>query len=191
MERKGDKADRLWRALRAAPDGLTYAEMTARARISLSGARANVAGWLRAGFLEKAQQAHQKPATYRVTGTAPTDTPRLSRDGSTRTETPPRQRLWQSMRMLGEFQVSELMLVARSSRSAAYNFIISLQRAGFVRMSRTYGWKSNRQARYRLVRRSGPKAPFVTRCTATGTRRLHDPNTNETFDVTKGREHAR
>lgn len=86
-----------------------------------------------------------------------------------------RYHAWQSMRMLRQFTISELVATAEISASNIDKYLRVLRACGYVRttQAKRNGSKGGHQ-RYLLVKDTGPNPP---RCWSNGV--LYDPNTGE------------
>lgn len=82
-----------------------------------------------------------------------------------------RQRMWQSMRLLGNFKTNTIASVAETTANHARQYISGLTKAGYIilagKQSYTHIW--------RLVKNTGPKAPEVSRLKDL----VYDPNLNK------------
>lgn len=104
------------------------------------------------------------------------ETPRLRRDGTPLPE-PATATLWRTMKMLQTFTASDLAALAttperRIGRVTATSYLKRLHAAGVVACIQPGG--ARKEARYRLVRNTGAKAPQILRGL-----KVWDPNTNE------------
>ena len=83
-----------------------------------------------------------------------------------------RDRAWQSMRMLRQFSIPDLVATAEIGAENAAKYVRGLERAGYLRVGQPQraGVKAG-HAIYRLVRDSGPRAP---RMQSNG--QTYDPN---------------
>ena len=88
-----------------------------------------------------------------------------------------RQLLWQSMRVLREFTIVDLVTTAESTKRNAQQYVQALTRARYLRQTSTKRSTTLNPARFRLIRNTGPLAPRAGR---TG---VLDPNTGEQFDL--------
>ena len=71
-----------------------------------------------------------------------------------------RDRLWQSMRMLPEFTLPDLVATAETSYDNAKKYVRGLERAGYLRRAREKrNGRKGGHAAWRLVRDTGPRAP--------------------------------
>ncbi|MDC8012263.1 hypothetical protein [Tahibacter soli] len=84
-----------------------------------------------------------------------------------------RTRVWNAMRILRDFTVGDLLAVCElTNRQSLLTFCSQLRRAGYL-LQRRGDEPRHEQARYRLIRNSGPACPALVR---KGTA-LFDPNT--------------
>jgi len=94
-----------------------------------------------------------------------------------------RKRLWNAMRVLGKFTISDLVSnAARGEEKDAYNnarrYVRGLDRAGYFRNLRGVkgnSLTSNNLKRFALIRNSGPEAPMLRPSKS----EVYDPNTGE------------
>ncbi len=88
-----------------------------------------------------------------------------------------RDRAWQSMRILRQFSLPDLMATAEIGKDNARKYIIGLRRAGYLVLARQKddGRKGGHEI-YRLVRDNGPKAPRLQTDGNT-----YDPNTHQVY----------
>lgn len=137
-----------------------------------------------AGYLERIRGA--SPIRWRLVKDTGVDAPRVRPDGSA-IGPHPREQMWRTMRIIGEFSVRELAISASTESvpvtvAAATQYIRRLERAGIVR--RVLVDRSG--DRYRLLksRYTGPRPPVVRR---DGT--ILDLNTGEILRPTGGGRH--
>lgn len=171
----------LWEVLRRADEPLTINELAERSGAKRIPVDQRIRRYFKAGYVIRSGE--RPPFRYRIAKDAPSDVPRVSKDGQRRPSTTPRQRMWSSMRMLGEFRIPELMLVARVSRSMAYTYVSELARAGYVATTANRDPNRGTLARFRLARRSGPRPP-VCRKPKGGRSFIFDPNTDAEIEIT-------
>ena len=90
-----------------------------------------------------------------------------------------RQKLWQAMRILRGFSISDLMAVTeQSNRASVLTYLGQLRRAGFVRIQRGNGGR-HEPSHFVLIRDSGPKAPGLLRNGAV----VYDLNTETEYPL--------
>lgn len=160
----------LWQAVLAAPKGVTVPELQAETGVAEATIRHVLERWVTQGHL-----AH---AASRKTGKT-----RDARVYKVSAKTPqpfgsPEYRMWQAARHLGTFSAADL--AAHSSVEGgpvtleeAHRYCRMLLGAGYLRvMSKAKPGKS--PARYKLIKKTGPKAPIRRRVTV-----VIDPNTGE------------
>lgn len=93
-----------------------------------------------------------------------------------------RTKLWEAMRILREFTVSELMAVCeleKKRRHAVLTYVSQLRRAGFVRIARAGNQGRQEQHTFRIARNSGPRPPAIVRYGAA----MYDPNTELEYSL--------
>lgn len=161
----------------------TVADVHGKTNAALDTVRGYVASLVRAAYLELVEQRERgggRPAAnvYRLLK-APSEAPRLRRDGTPVEMGGAREQMWRTMRMLGQFTVRDLVVAASTARtpikeSDAKDYLRYLRLAGYL--------VSQRQALpggpavYRLLpgRYTGPRPPMVQRV-----KRVWDPNLNK------------
>lgn len=90
-----------------------------------------------------------------------------------------RAKLWQAMRILRTFTTFELQAVTESEqRHAARTFVAQLLRAGFI-AAPPGNRGSHAPLRYKLIRDTGPAAPWLIHCGAA----MYDPNTDTEYPI--------
>ncbi|MCG8635424.1 MAG: hypothetical protein MI863_16445 [Desulfobacterales bacterium] len=87
----------------------------------------------------------------------------------------PESRLWEAIIDLKVFLADDLVKLKISSKTAVYQYLALLVRAGFLRKERTN--ETSNQCRYTLIKKNGPAAPIIGR-----TWFLFDPNSGKTWD---------
>lgn len=89
-----------------------------------------------------------------------------------------RDRAWQSMRILRQFSVPDLVATAEIGRDNAHKYVRGLRRAGYLRVVREKreGVTGGHEA-YMLVRDTGPKAPRLQTDGNT-----YDPNEHQVYE---------
>lgn len=105
-------------------------------------------------------------------------TPRFRKNGEPVTQGMGNQNIWRSMRMMAEF--SPLDLAAHSStdtvevsEATVRSYCTHLLRAGYLRVL-VKAVPGKRQARYRLIKNTGPLPPKIQRV-----KQVFDPNLNQ------------
>jgi hypothetical protein len=88
-----------------------------------------------------------------------------------------RDRAWQSMRILRQFTVIDLMATAEMTHANASAYIRALARSGYLRVAQPAKSVLGGQAVYQLVRDTGPYAP---RLQTDG--RTYDVNTHQIYE---------
>lgn len=90
-----------------------------------------------------------------------------------------RQRMWNAMRMLQRFNVTNIATTSSVSISVARAYINSLQATGYLKVVTTHGG-AGRYATYQLIRNTGPNYPSINRAQVAMDRNngeFHIPNT--------------
>lgn len=158
----------------------TIADLAKAARVKHGTAHEYVRGLVAAGYLELQGKAQAPDAScsrfqrnlYRLVHDCGIEAPRVRRDGS---ELPAsgRERMWRTMRVLGDFTVHDLVIHASAGGPAvahqeAETYCRWLARAGYLRAS-----GKGEAVRFRFIktRYSGPRPPMIQRV-----HRLWDPN---------------
>lgn len=135
------------------------------------------AGYVRRESLDSEREGGRyRAVAYVLARDIGVEAPRLRNDGSAVTQGLPREQLWRSMRILGEFNAIELCVTAttpaaRVNETDVKRYLSRLHRAGYLHCVRP--GVPGRLARYRLLasRNTGPRPPVVQ---ASGD--LYDPN---------------
>lgn len=147
----------------------TYAELAAQLATDASTIGAFVRGWESQGWVERVGDgvAH---ATFRVIAGP---RPEPSTGGSRQTN------MWRAMRGLGGFTPVDIAAHAdtgtvRVTLEDARAYIGVLFRHDYLRCTRKADPSKGREASYKLIRNTGPKAPVLKRIRA-----VIDPNTGE------------
>jgi len=114
------------------------------------------------------------PTVYELVQDIGVEAPRVRRDGSLCTQGLPREQMWRTMKLLAEFTPRELAVAASTEAHPvadedARDYVKHLLRADYLRI--IVPATKRRQARYRLVRNTGPKPPMVQRLKS-----VFDPN---------------
>lgn len=146
-------------------------------------------GLVAAGYLELVKKAtHREPATYRLARDNGSEAPRVRRDGTAVTQGLAQEQMWRTLRQLkGDTNGRELAAHASTpaipvAEVAARDYLLNLHNAGYLartKEGRVTGRNVSRtQARYRLVKNTGPRPPMVCR-----TNCLYDPNIGEIVRV--------
>lgn len=75
----------------------------------------------------------------------------------------PRQKMWNTMRVMRKFSVMDLMMAAEVGRVCAHGYASLLVKAGYLRELSPGGNRKGAQAVYLLLRYTGPKSPVEKR----------------------------
>ena len=177
MSRRSD----IWKVIRRERE-VTVDSLRAATGAPTSTVRPYLHALTRAGVLtaERREGGQGRQTLYTLARDVGPGAPRINYATKTViTAAGPRQRAWQSMRVLREFDVGELMATAECSSQVANVLIQDLRAAGYAVLARPTNRAIARRARYRLARDTGPLP--VTR--SRKRRQITDPNTNEVFEV--------
>lgn len=171
---------RVWdsiRAQRGAP--FTLAGVTP-GDVPLATARTYLQCLLAGGYIGLAgEPAPFATCAWRLIEDAGAEAPRVRKDGSPVTQGLAQEQMWRTLRMMkGDTNARELAAHASTPEvpvreSAAADYLGNLHRAGYlacVKPGKGVG-RGGIQARYRLVRDTGPRPPMVCR-----THAIYDPN---------------
>jgi len=193
LERAGalTPRDRIWAAIRAfshpTASGALFspAEVMVMTALHADTVRTYIQGLAAAGYLQRHEahrpfdQPRREFAQYRLVRDVGADGPRVTADGKPVTAGQGREGMWQSLRVLREFNADELALAASSashvvSTEEAVNYLYHLRKAGYV--AEAVPARPGTKARYRFVRsrNTGPRAPIVGR-----DKSVMDANTGE------------
>lgn len=166
----------VWAAIRKHPNHFTLGDVpgqvnraTARDYLRCLEAGGYVA---RNGGGGRGALGHPAPVEYRLLKDQGVEAPRLTRDGKPVTQGRGREQMWRAMAAMASFDCRELAVFAstddhRVALSEARDYAGALHQAGYL-VAR------GRPARYRLVRRTGPKPPQVQRARQVWDANLHE-----------------
>jgi transposase len=187
MEMVGGKGSRqrAWEAIRKHAGAFTCCQIARKAKVEDDTLYTYLVSLERGGYLscEKGQgvtiQTSSKWILIRDNGI---EAPRVTRDGKPVTQGLGTEAMWRSMRIVGEFNTTELVAHAWASRvnvseQTAKTYIGALKGAGYlvvVAEARSRGiGKGAVQARYRIApgKYTGPRPPMIQR-----TKSVYDPN---------------
>ncbi|ANT39883.1 Phage protein [Rhodovulum sp. P5] len=115
------------------------------------------------------------PARYTLIRDAGHHAPRLRADGSAVTQGAGTRNMWRSMNMMGEFSALDLAVHSTAgdvtvTEATAKSYCTALLKAGYLRVVQK-ARPGVRPAIYRLVRKTGPRAPQIQRV-----KQVWDPN---------------
>ncbi|WP_229455107.1 hypothetical protein [Massilia sp. KIM] len=187
MELVGGKGSRqrAWEEMRRHAGPFTCFQIARKAKVDDETLFTYLNSLERAGIVQcervegKAIQRHAKWTIVRDNGV---EAPRVTRDGKPVTQGLGTEAMWRSMRIIGEFNTTELAAHAETSgvrvtQETAKSYISALFNAGYllrVAESRSRGFgRGQVQARYRLApgKYTGPRPPMIQR-----TKQVYDPN---------------
>ena len=193
LERSGafTPRDRIWAAIRAfRHTHATSALFSPVEVMSLTGMHVDTVlsymqGLTAAGYLQlaEAKRPELKPrrefAQYRLARDCGVDAPRVTAEGKPVTAGQGREAMWQSLRVLRDFNADELASAASVSgrmvsSEEAVNYVYHLKKAGYL--AETAPARPGTKARFRFLksRNTGPRAPIVGR-----DKSVMDANTGE------------
>lgn len=174
LEMKGAKSNRqrVWEVLRAARAGLTRSEISARAKVDISTARAYLQGLLRGGYVEveslrSVGDSRRKEELLRLVQDCGVEAPSITREGTQSRAGLGTEAMWRTLRILGDVSAEELAEQAsaavETALSSAQSYLRWLRLAGYV--MELAPAKGGQFARYSLVpgMYTGPKPPMVQR----------------------------
>lgn len=186
LELAGGKGlrQRLWERLRAARTPFAVADLL-HGGDDPSTAREYLTGLFHAGYLDlrRAAVPRKLPALYSLARDAGADAPRVRKDGTPVTMGLAQEQMWRTLRMrAGDTNARELAAHASTGaipvrESAAAHYLQHLCRAGYLRATRAGKGlgKGGIQARYQLIRNTGPRPLMICRTDA-----VYDPNLDQT-----------
>ena len=181
---KGSR-QRAWEEMRKRPEGFTCFKVARAAKVDDETLFTYLNSLQRGGFLTREDfpdMAIQKHSIYKIVKDNGIEAPRVTRDGKPVTQGLGTEAMWRSMRIIGEFNTTELAAHAATSgvtvtHETAKTYIGALFGAGYLlrvaeAKSRGFG-KGQVQARYRLApgKYTGPRPPMIQR-----TKQVYDPN---------------
>lgn len=187
MELVGGKGSRqrAWEAMRKHAGPFTCFQIARKAKADDETLFTYLISLQRAGFVDCERiegKAIQKHAQWKIVRDNGVEAPRVTRDGKLVTQGLGTEAMWRSMRIIGEFNTTELAAHAEAAgvtvtKETAKAYIGALHGAGYlVRVAEAYSrgfGKGNVQARYRLGpgKYTGPRPPMIQR-----TKQVFDPN---------------
>lgn len=175
---KGARAEAAWVAA-CRLGTFTYASLSAAAHMPVRAIAKTVQSWSQAGAVVSVGPGMGRFLTFSVVQADPPPAPPPKPAAGTVTGN-----LWRTMRFLGAFSPTDLRVHAhtddvRVGRDEATAYCQMLHRAGYLRVVQK-AIPGRREAVYRLVRNTGPKAPELRRIRA-----VVDPNLGEIVHVAK------
>lgn len=156
-------SQRAWEWIKTKPD-FGSAELAQHMDVSLKSAQMVIGHLQEQKAIETISQG-VKPVVYRAKAGVNPHLP-----GKNQTAFRPksqRQRIWQAMRFLGEFTVSDIEATAESTRSSIERFISDLVRFEYVvikrglKLNAPMSERTGSQVRYRLLQNTGHKYPIA------------------------------
>lgn len=139
-----------------------------------------------AGILAVAGQrkGRRVEGTFALVRDAGAEAPRLRKDGSPVTQGLAQEQMWRTLRML-KGDTNERELAAHASTPAipvrevaAHDYLCTLNRAGYMRVTKPGLSGRKGLSRYQLITNTGPRPPMVCRADA-----VYDPNLGKTVWV--------
>lgn len=173
---------RVWERIRAWKGEFTLSDIVVGAECTAT-VRDYTIGLERAGYIVVAQPhrsgGQNAPRRWRLARDVGAEAPRVRRDGTPVTMGLAQEQMWRTLRTLrGDINARELAAHAGTAlipvrEAAAGDYLRNLHAAGYLECVKPGRgtWRGGIQARYRLVRDTGPRAPMVCRTAA-----LYDPN---------------
>lgn len=131
--------------------------------------------------------ANRSIKIYRLVDDRGLEAPRVRKDGSPVTQGLAQEQMWRTLRMhKGDINTRELAAHASTravpvDAGAALDYLCNLAKSGYLACTVETQRKPRgitTQARYRLVRDTGPRAPMVCKANV-----IYDPNTDQTHPV--------
>lgn len=180
QERRDGKSNRqrLWEALRAAPDGITPYRLHVECGVTPCATRDYLRSLERAGYLERLETQCETTGErlVRLLRRGSSEAPALTRDGKPSRQGVGVKAIWRALRIVGEASAIELSALASAAvptaESTVTRYMAWLVQAGYVVVKRS----GNSIRRYRLLahRYSGPRPPVIQRSGSTA--RVYDAN---------------
>ena len=88
-----------------------------------------------------------------------------------------REKVWKVIRGLIEFTYEEVTILTENQHQAVSKYLLQLYHAGYIRRTGIRKEADGRRKHvWRIVKNTGPKAPYPCRC-------LYDPNLNDIAEV--------
>lgn len=181
LEMAGGKSprQRIWEVMRRLK-GFTLHELRGElpGGIPLATVRSYVKALHAGGHLLWVGEDAPAGARYELASDKGIEAPRVNKDGKPVTLGLAQEQMWNTLYRLGDMTPRELAHHASTeavpvNAVAAADYLRNLHRAGYVQETRK-GKGTGRggvQAKYRLVKRTGPRPPMIQRCNA-----VYDPN---------------
>ena len=173
----------MWLALKQVQGAFTVSDIAKATKIH----RTSVLRYLRAlsaaGYLETTPVPNGLASSWRLVRDVGHHAPRVHYDGSAVTHGVVSQQIWQAMVGLKTFDYRELIQGAsiEIKEATAKDYCKRLLAAGYLRVEVKANPHTDRIARYKLIRPSGPKAPQIQRV-----RQVFDPNTGAVYAAEGG-----
>lgn len=167
---------RIWKFIRGRKDNFTTVDISNELKINLLQSRTYLKSLAKAGFIEVAALPRnaRQPVSYKFVK-GPMMAPRVRKDGSRVTQGAGQNNMWRTMKMTGQFTVSELAVASSTEDDTvtiktAKTYIQMLTRAGYLKKI------SHNPGRWKLPtsKHTGPIAPMI-QCT----KQVFDPNLNK------------
>lgn len=148
----------------------TLAEIDLHSNVERNTVRDFLLRLVKAGYVEVTHitvGAYKRRTKHYHLVRMPSVAPRLRRNGGQVTQGTAQDRMWRSMKMLKRFTPRELAHAASLDKAIvsanfASDYIKNLHRAGYLKLVEPANSRL-RQASYRLVLKTGPRAPMVQR----------------------------
>lgn len=175
--------DAIWAEIRQARR-FTVRDLEVDARIGHKTVTNYVGGLVAAGYLRCVAQrtrgalGHYTQAVYELARDVGVEAPRVRKNGEPVLQGAARDQMWRTMRMLREFTSMDLAITASTEAVTvkpldSRDYVKHLYRAGYLTLMQPAkpGHRGSTQARYKLRRNTGPRAPMVQ-----ATKQVYDPN---------------
>lgn len=181
---------KVWGVLLTTPEPISFPELYRKVHGTRKAARTSLDRLVHAGLVERSGEI----GIFKFRLTEQTDRtpmpPVLTAAGEVRRREPPiYQRIWSAIRVLKTFDLPLLQITTSAKKSTVQGYMGALQRAGYVRMSEMGNSKRGEFSTFKLVRNTGPKAPFERRRVVDGatTNLLIDPNSGAEHNIKLGK----
>lgn len=164
----------IWEAIRAHPESFTITELWGVIDMHRQSIKNYVHRLVKGGYVAQ-QDDFATSYAYRLVRDAGQHAPRVTPDGKDVIQGSANQNMWRAMRSLSQFSPLDIQAHANTeaiqvSLKTAKGYCAALLKAGYLRVMRK-AEMGQRQAVYKLIRNTGPKAPQIQRV-----KQVFDPN---------------
>lgn len=173
VDQQPDMRQVVWEAIRARagrfwPGDIVVASGAHRKTVS-----DHLKGWRLAGYVE-----HLEDGAFRLARDVGQEAPRVLPDGTPVSRGGGTEQMWQTMRILKEFEVVDLLTHGEVPirEATARSYVGMLLQTGYLRVIRKAVPSRGRMAVYRLIRNTGPRPPMIQ-----SVKQVWDPNSQTVY----------